>query len=168
MLTAINHRLRLPRRGLSIPEMVIAMAVFSTVGIFVSYVVLATARRSKATLSQLPADATAFRTAERVRSLVMPAQLGSVAISDSGASITYRNPPAGTTSRVQFDNANRQCLYVADVNAGGSVVVSRDVEGSFAFEGSLKRIRINVTTSARASRRGTIDLTYSDMITVRN
>lgn len=157
------------RRGLTLVELIIAVSLFALVGLFVSFVALTTARHARASLETLPADGTAFRTVERVRSEMLPARVGTVSITNNGRTATFFNPARGATSRFEFDAANNQLVFTPNVAAANVNVWARNVQGSFAFEaGSNRRVRIVVSSPARAFNRQMINIGYSDVITVRN
>lgn len=155
------------RRAVTFAEMMIVIAIFAFVGVIVMFIVLATARQSKTTLSTQPAEADAFQVIDRARMALMTAQSGSVEITDAGRVIRFRNPARDVWSTITFDQDTRRCLYKLD-DGVAAVVWAEGVDGTFSTGTNAKRLLIEVRIDSYGLHNETITTEFSDEIMLRN
>lgn len=160
---------RRSRRGLSLIEFMISVAIFSTIGLFVSFVSLALGRQAKDSLTQIPAQEQAYRTADFIRNRLLPTQQGTIIISTDANTIEFRNPSNPQRSRLTFDAQKKQLVYDPNILVSGDESIwGRNVTGRFQVGTTPRKIVVQVNTTALDRRRGDLTFRIQEEITLRN
>ncbi len=158
------------RRGLSFVELMVAVAVFSLVSIFVAIVTLEVARQSKESLSQIPAQEQAYRAVDFIRQKVLPATFNSLSVAADGSYIQFRDPSNANESRLTFDANNDNLIYDPDVTASNDEFVwGRNIKGQFSTgTGFTRNVSVTVTATAYNRFNEAVIISYQDDLRVRN
>ena len=158
------------RRGMTLPEMMISLAIFSTVGLFVTFITLEIAKQTRESLSMVPAQQEAYRAMDFVRRELLPSTFGTLVITNDGRTVSFRNPSrGGVTSRINFLEDERVCEFIPNVaNPSDNVIWGRRLVGSFRILDTPRRINVSVVTIGYNAKREAVPIRYSDDLTVRN
>lgn len=166
-----RHHLRpgRARRGLTLVETVISIAIFSIVGVLLSYSVLVVAKNSRRSLVELPAQGHAYRTVDRIRAELLPASRASIVTTDAPYGIQFFSPRRNTTAWIFFDPSEERCYFMPDISDTGTVVDWGALEDFLVQPGGNARtIRIVAASASEHSRREGTVVRFEDTITVRN
>jgi prepilin-type N-terminal cleavage/methylation domain-containing protein len=156
------------RRGMTLPEMMISVTLFTFVGVFVAFTTLLIARQVSRSLRSIPADQKAYRLLDRVRTELMAAQIGAMTIENGGQGVTFLNPSRATNSRIWRSNDGR-CMWDPTVGSDGDEVAWEDVrECRFTLGPNGKTLEILIATTGKDRQGDPVPVTYSDVIVMRN
>lgn len=157
------------RRGMTLPEMMISVSIFSLVGIFLTFIVVEIGKNTREAISEIPAQENTYRAMDFIRSKLLPAEFGSININDTGNAITFRNPRNTYNSTLLFDQDTRQCIFDENVNTTGDELPwGRNIRGRFAATDTPRRIKIEISSLAVDRENENRTITVGEELTIRN
>lgn len=157
------------RRGMTLPEMMISVAIFTFIGLFVTFTTVIISKQVHRSIRSIPAEQKAYRALDQIRQELMSATVGTVTVDNDQKGITYQNPSRTNASRIWLASGGK-CMWDPDTTASNDELEMGNnlTNCTFSLPANPKLVEIEVETTGKNKDNENVPVTYTDVIVLRN